>query len=393
MVTEQQKALIVLIKSALTSQACALPKNFDLTEVFEIAKRHGVDVMAYYGALLCGVSKNTDPMREEIMRVYQGISISETQLTEIRRIMNAFEAHGIIHMPLKGVLLKKLYPCSEMRRMGDADILIDCAQYETIRSIMNELGYTEKYESDHEFAWKKKPVNIEFHKRLIPSYNKDYYQYYGDGWKLATLMDGCSFRYKMNACDEMVYLFTHFSKHYRDAGIGIRHIVDLWVYRKHNPHMDEQYVRRELQKLQLLEFYDNIMHTLSVWFEDCTGDEKTEFITQVIFSSGEYGRADYSTLSRALKSTKSGKSAQAVKQKHVLRALFPGYTEMSRRYKVLKKLPVLLPIMWVVRIFGKLFKKEKVRHFITHRLDFDDNRVFEYQRSLNYVGLDFNFSE
>ncbi len=391
--TEQQRALILLIKSALTSQACVLPNDFEPSEVFQIAKCHGVDVVAYYGALLCGVSKNIEVMREELMRVYQGISISETQLTEIHQIMNAFETHGIVHMPLKGVLLKALYPHAEMRQMGDADILIDCSQYEAIRSIMNEFGYVEKYESDHELVWKKKPVNIEFHKRLIPSYNKDYYEYYGDGWKLATLMDGYSFRYKMKPCDEMIYLFTHFAKHYRDAGIGIRHIVDLWVYGKHNPDMDKEYIRSELRKLKLAEFYDNIMRTLRVWFEDFPGDEKTEFITQFIFTSGEYGRAHNSNLSSALKSTKNGQSAQAAKRNRVFKALFPRYTVMSRKYKVLKKFPVLLPIMWIVRIFEKAFQKGKVQYFITQRLNVDAGEVLEYQQSLNYVGLDFNFSE
>ena len=391
--TEQQRALIALMKSALTNKGCALPNDFDLTKVFQDARCHGVDVMAYYGALLCGVDKNAEIMRKELMCVYQDISISETQLAEIRRIVGALEAHGVNHMPLKGAHLKKLYPHTEMRRMGDVDILIDCSQYETVRSFMNEFGYIEKYESDHELVWESYPVSIEFHKRLIPSYNKDYYKYYGDGWKLAKRMEGYSFQYKMDPCDEMIYLFTHFAKHYRDAGIGIRHIVDLWVYRQHNPDLNEKYIRRELAKLQLVEFYDNILRTLRVWFEDHPADEITEYITQFIFSSGEFGRAHNSHLSTALKFSKSGGSEGAVKRKRVLRALFPTYGEMTLKYKVLKKLPVLLPIMWIVRWFEKVFQKGKVRYFVTQKLNVNAQEVSEYQQSLNYVGLDFNFSE
>ena len=391
--TQEQSTLICLIKSALTGKAHILPHNVDLAGIFQVAKHHGVDVMAYYGALLCGVDKNTEPMQEESKYLWQGISISETQMAAIRRIMDELEAHGIAHMPLKGVLLKALYPRAEMRRMGDADILIDCAKYEAIRSIMNSFGYIEKYESDHELVWEKKSIKIEFHKRLIPSYNKDYYRYYGDGWKLAKLMDGYSFRYHMSPCDEMIYLFTHFAKHYRDSGIGIRHIVDLWVYRKHNPQLDEKYIRREFEKLQLLEFYDNIMCTLNAWFEDCPENEKTEFITQFIFTSGEYGRVHNSDLSSALKSTKNGQSAQAAKRKRVFHALFPGYSSMSKIYPVLKKLPILLPIMWLVRAVRKLFHAGEVKQFVDHRLSFKAEEVSEYQKSLNYVGLDFNFSE
>jgi len=391
--TTQQEALIALIKSALTDTACVQPVSSSLAEVFEIAVRHGVDVMVYYGALRCGFDKNSESMKEELIRVCRSISVSETQMTEVHRVMDAFETNGIEHMPLKGTLLKALYPQSEMRRMGDADILINCSQYEAISGIMKGLGYEEKYESDHELAWDKKPVHIELHKRLIPSYNKDYYRYYGDGWRLAKPVDGYTHRYGMDAEDEMIYLFTHFAKHYRDAGIGIRHPIDLWVYRRHHADMDEEYIRNELEKLQLLEFYENILHTLHVWFEDGQADEKTEFITQVIFTSGEYGRTQASNLSSALKGTKDGKSADAVKRKRVISALFPGYTVMSREYRVLKKFPILLPLMWAVRMVKKVFLDGKLRGFFKRRLSFSADEVSAYQQSLNFVGLDFHFTE
>ena len=49
--TEQQSTLITLIKSALNGSAYTLSDNSALTEAFQVAVRHGVDVMAYYGAL------------------------------------------------------------------------------------------------------------------------------------------------------------------------------------------------------------------------------------------------------------------------------------------------------------------------------------------------------
>jgi len=55
--TEQQRALILLIKSALKGEPYELPETCNEEEVFRIAKEHGVDVMAYYGALRCGVDK------------------------------------------------------------------------------------------------------------------------------------------------------------------------------------------------------------------------------------------------------------------------------------------------------------------------------------------------
>ena len=391
--TKQQSALILLIKSALTDESYPLPADFDPVEVFRIAKVHGVNVMAYYGALRCGVAPDSDWMTEELMHVYQSISVGEKQMAAVHRLMDTFEDHGIAHMPLKGTLQKALYPRTEMRKMGDADILINCDQYDTICGIMKELGYTEKYESDHELAWYKKAVHIELHKRLIPSYNKDYYRYYGDGWRIAKPHEGYTFRYCMDPRDEMIYLFTHFAKHYRDAGIGIRHLVDLWVFRKNHPMLDEKYIRKELAKLQLLEFYENIMLTLGVWFDDIAADEKTEFITQVIFTSGEYSRAYISKLSSVLKTTKNESSVESIKRKRIIRLLFPEYTEMCRKYQILQKFPFLLPFMWWRRIFSQMFRFKKLQLFVKKNLQFSTDEVSEYQQSLHYVGLDFHFSE
>ena len=212
---------------------------------------------------------------------------SHIQTQTTLQLLKAFEENGIDHMPLKGTLLKPLYPKSELRCMSDADILIKPEQYEAIRSIMLKLGYTEGLESDHEYIWKKENFfTAELHKRLIPSYNKDYYEYYGDGWQLGKIVNG--YCYAMTDEDQLIYLFTHFAKHYRDSGIGIRHLIDLEIYLKKKPELDFAYIDRELQKLQLDVFYGNVLKTLKAWFEGGDEDEVTDFVTERIFGSGSY---------------------------------------------------------------------------------------------------------
>ena len=44
---------------------------------------------------------------------------------------------------------------------------------------------------------------------------------------------------EMSAEDEMIYIFTHYAKHYRAAGVGIKHILDLWVYKLYKPELDK----------------------------------------------------------------------------------------------------------------------------------------------------------
>lgn len=390
--TIQQKSLITLVKSAISKKSYDLPEGFDLSEIFKTARKHGITSMVYYGARICGIDKNCDIMRESFKNVCTSIIAGEHQDSQVKSVMDAFVKNEIEFMALKGIHLKKLYPRHELRKMGDADILIKQSQYERIRGVMTQLGFTEKLESDHELIWIKAPVVIELHKRLIPSYNKDYYAYFGDGWKLAKVKSENGFEYNMTAEDNMVYLFTHFAKHYRDCGIGIRHLVDLWVYKYNNPSLDEEYINKELEKLQLDVFYSNIIKTLGVWFEDAECDDVSDFITQVIFSSGVYGKAENRTKSIAIKERKKGKNVITFMAIKIFKTVFKGYGKMAKIYPCLNKFPILLPIMWIVHLFERIFNKHKRNYYIKTQLLTSKKAVDEYAKSLAYVGLDFNFS-
>lgn len=63
---------------------------------------------------------------------------------EMDRILQAFEQAVIDCMPLKGYLMRKLYPKMEMRYMSDFDILADPSQLKTSRAILKNwaMRYT-----------------------------------------------------------------------------------------------------------------------------------------------------------------------------------------------------------------------------------------------------------
>lgn len=384
-----QCGVINLVYSALKGEKVSLPEAFDFSKAVKIAKKHKIEVLLYYGALNCGFSQDGPLMQELFMLTCGNIAVSEQQMYSIKEIFSAFDEQEINYLTLKGTMLKNIYPSPEMRSMGDADILIKTEQYGTIKQIMLKLGYTEITESDHELIWNKSNIHIELHKRLIPSYNKDYYAYFGDGWRLAKIKNGS--RYSMTDEDQMIYLFTHFAKHYRDAGIGIKHMTDLWVYRKSKPQLDEKYIKKELTSLQLYDFYVNIINTLSVWFENRESDGITDFITEVIFNSGVYGRGEAHILSDAVKISKTTNN---VKIKKYVKLTFLPYKSMCVKYPFLKKTPLLLPIMWVYRIItALLFKGDRIKSQKQAIEKMSAENIDGYQDALNFVGLDFNFKE
>lgn len=379
-----QNDIIKLIKSSLTGEPEDVSEDIDIGEVLNIATRHGIYAVIYYGALECGIDSKCSEMPALFAYTCKCISRNANQEHAMSGLFNEFDKNGIEYMPLKGCIIKSLYPKSEMRIMSDADILIKPHQYSSIRAIMQRLGYNESGESDHELKWKKPGLFVELHNKLIPSYNKDYFAYYGDGWRLATVRNGT--RYSMNDDDQMIYLFTHFAKHYRDAGIGLKHMIDLWVYKKGKT-LNEKYISSELKKLRLYEFYNNIFATLDVWFENKPSTQITDFITDYIFDCGAAGSKENYYISDILKNSEFSDVEHNGKLKMILYYIFFPYEKMCMKYPVLIKHRCLLPLMWIVRGVTALFKHKSYNDITGISQEQISNRL----HGLNYVGLDFNF--
>ena len=387
-----QRGIIDLLKSCLTGQKAAFDQEFDWELAYKIGKSHQILPMLYYVALESEWTVPDQIGTRLETNTFQCVFIDQNQLYEISQIEKQFEENEIDYLPLKGSNLKYLYPKTEMRTMGDADILIRTEQYEKIKPVMQQLGYEEILESDHELIWDKRgALHLELHKRLIPSYNKDYYAYFGDGWKLAHKTN--SSKYEMCDEDQFIYLFAHYAKHYRDAGIGIRHLTDLYVFLNVKRDTDMAYVERELEKLQLLSFYKNSLETIDVWFHGKEDSQMSDFMTNKIFGSGSYGTYENHLLSDGLKTSKSTKK-EYVKRRKILKLIFPSAKALSKKYTVLKKMPFLLPFVWIYRWIGALLFKRNAIKAQQDKVNFmTTDNISCYQDELNYVGLDFNFEE
>ena len=387
---DTRQGIITLMKSALLQQPLELPADFAMEAAYDYAKRHHISTMLYDGAVRCGVSRKL-PVMQQLFRSYcKATQVSERQGQALNRLFAAFEEAGIDYMPLKGCNMKALYPSPELRLMGDADILIRLEQYDRIVPVMESLGFEAGDISDHEIVWKSDALYLELHKRLIPSQNRDYHGYFRDGWQFAKKREGR--RWSMTAEDEWIYLFTHFAKHYRDGGIGCRHVADLWLFREKHPELAEDYIRSVLEQLTLLEFYDNICRLLAVWFSDATGDEKLEFMTEYIFASGSWGDIDSRVLSRTVRDSQKSALGRNGRLVYLWKLAFPSVQVLQGKYTVLKRMPWLLPLVWLIRPFYKfLFERKSLQRQKQEMAALSQENLEERRRVLRYVGLDYRF--
>ena len=381
------KGLVTLIRSAITGEKLPLPQMFSLESAYPLIKSHQIANLVYEGAIHCGVDRVQPVMQEMFQNAYQCLIYSAKQMKALEKLYAAFCEAQIDYMPLKGCNLKKLYPKSELRIMGDADILIRVEQYDRIVPIMERLGYRFIKESSHEIVWDHPDIHLELHKCIVADHHDVASGYYGDGWGFANKQENT--RYAMKPEDELVYLFSHFTVHYREGGIGCRQLIDIWVYLKNHTQLDQAYLRAQMDKLELLTFYDNVCHTIDVWFADQTSDQMSDYISSVIFGNGSWGTETQRTVAMVSKNT-SLDQIKTRQQKMVFWTIFPRLDRMQQIYPVLRKAPILLPIMWVVRWFVLLLtRRKKVFGWVKSHGSVTTEKVSEFQDGLTYVGLSY----
>jgi len=382
------KEFIQILNAALTKKSVRISSNFDWDRAVNIAEKHNIGSLVYYGALNCNISKNEKYMQDLHHLMLQASVVSIRQMYEVEQVQKAFDNEGIEYLPLKGIILKEVYPRPEMRAMGDADILIKLDQYPKIEKIMTDLGFMFQYESDHELVWEKPTLFLELHKSIMTSYNTDFYSYFGSGWKIAKrLEDRC--KYEMSVEDFYIFTFVHFTKHYRISGIGIKHLVDLWVYSTAHSEMKWSYIEAELEKMRLSKFHQNIRKTLGVWFCGDADSEITNLITSVVFNSGQYGSSEMAIVNRALQNGTG--SSWKIKLNRICHSIFLPLKQMKERYRILQFAPILLPFMWVFRCFEVFFRhKKRLNFYLSSMNHIDSTKVEENKQALQFVGLDFD---
>lgn len=388
--TDFQRDVISLIKSALTNEKVNVSNQLDWRKVLSLSAKHRIAILLYYGIANSKIDLPKDAFQVLQRDALMGIVTSKNQIFAIDRLLTEFENNGIDYMPVKGSILKMLYPKPELRPMCDADILIKVEQYGKIKPVLEKMGYEFVAESLCEIIWKKKgQLYLELHKTLAPEVVEDYYVHFGTGWQIAVKSKEYSHRFELLPEDHYLFVFTHFARHYRAAGIGIKHFVDIWMYNKIYNNMDYDYVNAKLKEIGLNEFHKNVLETLEVWFENKEDTKMSDFITSIIFSSGAFGVKSKAILSEAVKRKgKDGSIASAKRSKLFWLVFFP-YKFMCLKYPVLKKAPILLPFFWLVRIINALFFKKNFGKYWKKLQNIDNKEVEEYKQALDFVGLDF----
>lgn len=370
-----------------------LPAIVDVERLFSFMREHGVSNILYL-VLKREKDRSGDKALPEnisnelflkIKKQYQANlhqQISQEFFAE--ELFARLREKKIRFMPLKGYFLKKCYPSSDGRTSCDVDVYYDDSKKEDVNQIMRELGFELTIPSDHDDGWTQGSVTIEMHFSLMDHYSV-YVDYYKNVWERLVSEDGVEYAFTTE--DFYVYFLMHVAKHFYHSGLGVRFILDLYLFRKAYPVLNEEYLQKELEKLDLVTFKEKLEELAQVWFGDKKETEDSQKIGEFVFECGLYGKETNQTFS-VTNAGEASNGEKKVKRKFIIRTIFPPIQSLKRQYPSLEKHPILLPFVWVIRWFKVLFfRREKIKKQINVYRSIEDEKIQKRYAVMNAVGL------
>lgn len=366
-------------------------KKINWKEVLEESRQHQISSLLYYGiskGSLENVEKNIlETWKKETFMsgVYQ-----VNHIKQISKILSIFNENNIPVIVLKGLVLRELYPKSELRTMGDADILVHENDLDNVINILKKEGYIEYSKSQYHIVFSRGKYHIEVHWTLVDEEMFDGISKFKDEiWKNAIEVNIEESR-ALSMCDEdlLIYLFLHMAKHIKNSGFGIRQICDvfLMVEKKSNNINWSSFIEKAkthgIYKFSLSIFaICNKLFEMDIPIDLRDGikiDEKyLDILLDNIFSSGVHGHKD--RLSTIVKSFGMGNEKINCKDKRKS-IYFPQSYRLSNRYRYAKNNKILLPIAWIHRIIRAVFHEkfslsDKIKMYFSSRDILKNHRI------------------
>lgn len=368
-ITRKDCDMIYVISCALQNQKPDKERieTMDLKALYEAARKHSLTAMVYMALEDTGVFGAADQAWMRQWRDEKDKAIRKNILfdTERNQLLALMEKAGIWYMPLRGSVLKDDYPKYGMRQMSDNDILYDASYAKELQMIMKSRGYkVDNYGNWYPDVYKKPPVyNFEMHKdlSLVNECHENYYK----NVKSRLLPDeGKKYGYHFSDEDFYIYMTAHAYKHFCISGTGMRTLVDTYVFLQKKGTLDWEYIRHELDKLEMSDF-ERKCRVLSgkIFTEDLlenpkllTEKEKRELCD--FLHAGTYGTMEQFTRNKLREFHPNEETITFwVKVRYCLSRLFPGRKWCKLYCPFFDRHPYLLPVFWGYRLVWAVFSQ------------------------------------
>ncbi|MCH5211587.1 MAG: nucleotidyltransferase family protein [Oscillospiraceae bacterium] len=356
------------------------------------ASRNKLDNIVYRS-----LSRIYDDFADKYCTVFdQTIMVEAVQQLELDAVIEMFSENRISHLPMKGSILKNMYPMPDMRQQGDIDILVHKKDLIKGRELLIGLGYTFKehdaYEG-HDVFYKDKIICLELHGDMLKPADRGFKRYH-DIWGRAYKREGSEYCYGIPKEDIYIFMMLHLIKHLTEGGAGIRMLIDIWLMdEKWGHELNYKSIEKYASKIGVLKAFNNIREIADFWFGNSQViSSSAEKLGEYILNSDIYGSKDEKHFIEYSRYEGMDRSAWA-RFKNAFFRVFKRYNLMRKEYDVLNKYPWLLPIMWVHRLFRIVFtQREKITDTHAEYAGIDKEKLeaaIEYNKQLKaLVGVE-----
>ena len=322
--------------------------GMDLDAVYSLAARHMITAAVAFALESAGFrdersgSAITSAVRKAVI-FDEAWSLIRAKLGEA----------GIWYMPLKGAVLKDVYPEYGMREFADFDILFDESRTGDVRRIMEGLGYAaQQLDKGAHDVYRKAPFLVfEMHRALFePLYEKQH-AYYRD--VTDRLIGGPGLERRFTPEDFYLYQTAHECKHYEHDGTGLRSLLDTYVYlTRVSP--DMEYVASEAEKMGIGPFEKRNRELALRLFGGDGLAGADDGMMAYFLASGAYGTYEHRMQNR-FRETGRGKLRYMLDRFLVpVSQEDPRYADYARVYPFFYRHRILLPVLPFYRILKGL---------------------------------------
>ena len=297
--------------------------------------------------------KDSSVIPEEVKKYYvqafmTAVSRHEMISHQLTRVKERFNQNKLYYIPLKGAVIKNLYPQPWMRTSTDIDILIKREDLEIATKLLIELGFEKGDTLVYDIAFTiDNSVTVELHFGFYNEKNqKEYTRLLEEIWQTATVIDGS---FEMQMTDKYLYYYhlEHMAKHVKHGGCGMRSFVDL-VLLNQMQGVDADGREEIIKKANLEKFNNACVKLANVWFNGESHQELTKCLEEYILNGGTFGTFQTQANAQVVR--------RGSKTKFIFSRIFLPYSDLTERYPKLKKHKCLLPYYQVHRWVAGIFK-------------------------------------
>lgn len=368
--------LLIVIRAALGLRTnTASFSREDVASIERVAARQSILYIAIVGLEKIGFANLlSDHAKQYIFKAKYDYVQRKEALLEVSK---ALDSAGISYVPLKGAVLRNLYPQPWMRSSSDVDILVrEDTLEEAIRVIETNTSFRLYLRAHHDVQFVNKRVHLELHFSLLSNLEK-LDRVLNNVWDYAYRDETClSFTTEF----QVFYITAHSAKHFiREGGVGIRPLLDLWLLRTKTVY-DEEMVKELCDQAGILGFYKTCCDLISVWFDGAAYNDITTSFEDIVMSGGVFG-------SEHLRVVSHGRINKG--RKYYSSRIFRSSKDIKEIYPICEKHPILVPYYQVVRWTNLISasKRRAVRKELSDFRNMDSNEAEKYDQLLKSMGL------